>query len=83
VNGKESRSPEFFTVVSTVGQIFGATQRECLTTETPSIGNAEQSSETMRNSLGLNYEMFSFLTAAIQTAALIVMVECYFLDAHR
>jgi hypothetical protein len=27
VNGKESRSAEFFTVVSTVGQIFGAKRR--------------------------------------------------------
>jgi len=27
VNGKESRSAEFFTVVSTVGQIFGAKPR--------------------------------------------------------
>ena len=35
---------------------FWATQREFLTTETPSIGNAVQSSETMRNSLGLNYK---------------------------
>src|SRR5260370_27352008 len=33
-----------------------ATQREYLTTETPSIGNAVQSRETMRNSLGLNYK---------------------------
>src|SRR5215475_3986625 len=36
---------------------FCATQRECLTTETPSIGNAVQSSETLRNSLGLNYKL--------------------------
>jgi hypothetical protein len=35
---------------------FWATQRECLTTETRSIGNAVQSSENMRNSLGLDYK---------------------------
>jgi hypothetical protein len=28
VNGKEPRSAEFFTVVSTVGQIFGAKLRD-------------------------------------------------------
>jgi hypothetical protein len=62
VNGKEPRSAEFSTVVSTVGQIFGANCAILRNTprkrndELPSGSNGVQSSETMRNSLGLNYK---------------------------
>ena len=72
VNGKESRSAEIFH-----GRFYGrtnfwcktaqfwATQRERLMAELPGVGNAVESSEMMRNSLGLNYESPA-LTAELQ-----------------
>ena len=62
VNGKESRSAEFSTVRSTVGQDFdeklcnSAERTAKAKRELPSISNDMQSSETLRNSLGLNYK---------------------------
>jgi len=61
VNGKESRSAEFFYGLFYGRENFGcktaqfcATRCESEMTETPGVGNAVQSSETLRNSSGLN-----------------------------
>ena len=62
MNGKESRSAEFFTVRSTVGQDFDAKPRNSAQRTAkaklrlPGVSNDMQSNETLRNSLGLNYK---------------------------
>jgi hypothetical protein len=63
VNGKESRSAEFFTVVSTVGQIFGAKRRNSAQrgensemAEIPGVCNSGQRRGNLRKKPLLNYK---------------------------